>query len=83
VSSDDSLDWTPGITPQQIQNRVLERVDKGSIILFHNDTPHTAAILSDIISSLKNGGYSIVPVSSIIMRENYQIDHTGRQKRKE
>ena len=28
---------------------------------------------------LKNGGYDFVKVSDLIYKENYTIDHTGRQ----
>ncbi|MCX7921854.1 MAG: polysaccharide deacetylase family protein [Clostridia bacterium] len=76
----DSLDWKPGISRQEILSRVMRKVKSGSIILFHNDTPHTSKILPEIIASLKREGYSIVPVSQLILRENYIIDFEGRQQ---
>lgn len=76
----DSLDWKPGISREEIMRRIRSKVRPGSIILFHNDTPHTAKILPDVISELKSRGYSFKPVSELIIRENYNIDHTGRQK---
>lgn len=79
----DSLDWKPGITPEQIQSRVLKKVINGSIILFHNDTPHTAKHLPSIIQALKNKGFELVPVSELIMKENYEINVEGRQIKKE
>ncbi len=78
----DSLDWKPGISQEEIRNRVLRKVQPGSIILFHNDTPYTAKILPTIIADLKKEGYSFLPISEMIMRENYYMDVTGRQKRK-
>lgn len=60
----------------------MKNVKNGSILLFHNDTPHTAKILPDIITALKDRGYGFIPVSELIYRENYEIDHTGRQIRK-
>ncbi len=75
----DSLDWKPGITPEQIKNRVLKKVNNGSIILFHNDTQHTAKLLPSIIEALKSQGFEMVPVSELIMRENYEINVEGRQ----
>lgn len=78
----DSLDWKPGISQTEIMNRINKKIRPGSIILFHNDTPHTAEILPDIITSLKSQGYSFEPVSKLIMREGYIIDHEGRQQRK-
>jgi len=76
----DSLDWKPGISREEIMQRIRSKVGPGSIILFHNDTPHTAKMLPDVISELKAKGYSFKPVSELIIRENYNIDHTGRQK---
>jgi polysaccharide deacetylase family sporulation protein PdaB len=77
----DSLDWKPGISREEIMQRIRSRVRNGSIILFHNDTPHTAALLPGIIEELKSAGYKLVPVSRLILRENYMIDHEGRQKK--
>ncbi|MGI6777018.1 MAG: polysaccharide deacetylase family protein [Acetivibrionales bacterium] len=79
----DSLDWKPGISRDYILSRVVTGIKPGSIILFHNDTPHTVAILPDIIKSLKKGGYEFLPVSQLIIRDNYEIDFEGRQRRKE
>lgn len=79
----DSLDWKPGITADEIKNRILKNVDSGSILLFHNDTKHTAKILPEIITSLKEKGYSFIPVSKMIMRENYEIDYSGKQRKKQ
>ncbi len=77
----DSLDWKPGITPEQIQSRVLKKVNNGSIILFHNDTTYTAKLLPFIISALRDKGFELVPVSELIMKENYEINVEGRQIR--
>lgn len=79
----DSLDWKPGISKQEIMDRILRKIRPGSIILFHNDTPHTAELLPTIISTIRSAGYEFVPVSKLILRENYIIDHEGRQKKKE
>ena len=77
----DSLDWKPGISREEIKQRIRSRVRNGSIILFHNDTPHTAKLLPEIIEELQSGGYKLVPVSQMILRDNYIIDHEGRQKK--
>ncbi len=77
----DSLDWKPGISREEILQRIEAKVKPGSIILFHNDTPHTAKLLPDIVKDLKTGGYKLVPVSELIMREDYYIDHEGRQQK--
>lgn len=78
----DSLDWKPGITQEEILSRIKRKVKPGSIILFHNDTPHTAGMLPVVISELKKSGFGFLPVSQMLIRENYIIDFEGRQKRK-
>lgn len=60
-------------------NRIQRKIKPGSIILFHNDTPYTAELLPQIISLLKKDGYEFVPVSQLILRENYIINYEGRQ----
>ena len=75
----DSLDWK-GISAEKIAERVLRGVKDGSIVLFHNGGEHTAEALPAILSELRSRGCEIVPVSELILRENYTIDHTGRQK---
>ena len=76
----DSLDWKPGISQEEILQRIKTKIKPGSIILFHNDTPHTAKLLPEIISELKAKGYGFIPVSKLIIREHYYIDDEGRQK---
>jgi polysaccharide deacetylase family sporulation protein PdaB len=78
----DSLDWKPEMSSDAILSRVTEKVKPGSIILFHNDTKHTAKILPSIIKALKEDGYTFEPVSRLILRENYFIDYDGKQKMK-
>lgn len=77
----DSLDWRPDISQAEILNRINGNVKPGSIILLHNDTANTSKILPTIITSLKEKGYELVPVSELIMRDNYWIDFDGRQKK--
>jgi polysaccharide deacetylase family sporulation protein PdaB len=76
----DSLDWKPGISREEILQRIEAKIKPGSIILFHNDTPHTAKLLPEIISRLDAQGYRFVPVSELIIREKYYIDNEGRQR---
>ena len=45
----------------------------------HNDTKHTAEGLQQIIDTIKNEGYEIVPLDELIFHENYKINHEGRQ----
>ena len=77
----DSLDWKKLGTEHEI-NQVLnhKHLGNGSIILFHNDAEYTPEALDTIIKGLKDKGFEIVPVSELIIRENFHMDHEGRQK---
>lgn len=74
----DSLDWK-GISAGEITKRVTGKVQSGSIVLFHNAGEHTPESLPDILDFLLAEGYDIVPVSKLLLRGEYTIDHTGRQ----
>ena len=63
----------------QITQRVLSKVKPGSIVLFHNAAIHTPEALPGILESLQKEGYKIVPISQLIYKENYTIDHAGKQ----
>ncbi|MBD5632639.1 MAG: polysaccharide deacetylase family protein [Clostridia bacterium] len=75
----DSLDWKD-LSASDIAMRVINGAKNGSIILMHNNGLHTAEAVPIILETLKNRGYSFVPVGELIYRENYVIDGTGRQK---
>ncbi|MGI5971785.1 MAG: polysaccharide deacetylase family protein [Oscillospiraceae bacterium] len=74
----DSLDWKD-LSAAEITKRVLSRIRPGSIVLFHNAALHTPEALPEIIESLIRDGYTIVPVSELLLEGEYSIDHTGRQ----
>ena len=77
----DTLDYT-GKTPDEMCERIKKKIRNGTIILMHNDTKYTASGLNQIIDLIKELGYEIVPVSEMIYYENYEINHEGRQIRK-
>ena len=74
----DSLDWK-GLSAAEMERRVCENLTYGDILLFHNDTPHTAEALPSILSSVLSMGYTFVPVGELVSFEQCVIDHTGRQ----
>jgi polysaccharide deacetylase family sporulation protein PdaB len=80
----DSLDWKEYGVDSEI-NQVLnhKHLGNGSIILFHNDAKYTPQALDAIIKGLKEKGYEIVPVSELIIRDNFEMNHEGRQISKE
>lgn len=76
----DSLDWqNKGI--DSIIETVTEHknLGNGSIVLCHNGAEHTAAALDTLINTLEEEGYEIVPLSELIYRDNYHLNHEGRQ----
>lgn len=74
----DTLDYT-GLTGNEMWNRLDTKLTEGDIILTHNGTKHTADSLDMILKNIKQKGYSVVPVSSLIYKENYKIDSAGMQ----
>mgnify|MGYP000823147950 CR=1 FL=1 len=74
----DSLDWK-GLSSDEITSRVLTRVQPGSIVLFHNAAEHTPEALAGIIEALIADGYSIIPISQMILSGDTSIDPNGRQ----
>lgn len=78
----DTLDWK-GLSASEIAARAVGGAKNGSIILMHNDGEHTAEALPAIITGLKNKGFTLVTIGDLIYRENYTIDHTGKQIRSE
>ncbi len=74
----DSLDWR-NLTCEQMLERIIPKTKSGDILLFHNDTDHTAESLDKILTELEKKGFSFLKVSDLIYKDNYTIDHTGRQ----
>lgn len=74
----DSLDWKD-LSAEEISQRVLKNVKSGSIVLFHNAAKHTPEALPGIIEALISDGYTIVPVSKILLTGDTVIDNTGMQ----
>ena len=76
----DSLDWknygVDSIIKTVTQHKHL---GNGSIILCHNGAQYTAEALDTLITTLKDAGYEFVPISELIIRENYHMDNEGRQ----
>lgn len=76
----DSLDWKD-YGAASIIDTVCNHphLGNGSIILMHNGAKYTTKALDTIISTLEEKGYEIVPLSQLIIKENYHIDQDGRQ----
>lgn len=76
----DSLDWKD-YGKDHIVETVLDHEDlrNGSILWFHCGTKYTAEALPEVIRGLQEQGYTLVPLSGLIYREDYHMDVKGRQ----
>lgn len=76
----DSLDWKNYGADSVVRTVTQHKhLGNGSIILCHNGAKYTAQALDELISTLQEQGYEIVPVSELIMKENFHMNHEGRQ----
>ncbi|MGI6295587.1 MAG: polysaccharide deacetylase family protein [Armatimonadota bacterium] len=63
----DSWDaFKKGITAQQIEDRILERIQGGDIVLMHCGSEPTAKQLPDLIEQINKRGFEIVKVSELV-----------------
>lgn len=74
----DSLDWK-GITAAEITENVVSKLDKGAIVLCHNNSDHITEALPLILLAIKNKGMSAVRLDELVYKEGYTIDSTGKQ----
>ena len=75
----DSLDWKESSTAASILEQVTSKAAPGGIILCHNDAKYTPDALEAILKTLIGEGYTFVPISELILKGSYTIDHTGMQ----
>ena len=74
----DSLDWkNRGV--EELVRQATRKIAPGDIVLFHNDSQFIVEALPTILKTYQDAGYTIVPVSEILLEGETAIDHTGRQ----
>lgn len=73
----DSLDWKD-LSAEDITQRILNKLQCGSIVLLHNGAKNTPAALPSIIEGIRAQGYELVPISELVPEGEYQTDHQGR-----
>ncbi|MBF8984451.1 polysaccharide deacetylase family protein [Lutibacter sp. B2] len=78
----DSLDWKE-LGTEPVVDRVTRNIKNGSIVLFHNNAKYVLEYLPLVIERLQKDGYEIVPISDLIIKDDYYMDHTGMQKKKD
>ena len=76
--SADSLDWK-GISAAEITENVVSKLDKGTIVLCHNNSEHITEALRLILLAIKNKGMNAVRLDELVYKEGYTIDASGKQ----
>lgn len=74
----DSIDWQEPDADTIIE-RVVSKTESGSILLFHNDLENTSQALPEVLTKLKQKGFSFVKVSDLVYFDSYHIDNSGLQ----
>ncbi len=75
----DSLDWkNRGV--QDLVRQATKDNKPGDIVLFHNDSQFIVQALPAILRTYQDAGFTVIPVSEILLDGITEIDHTGRQK---
>lgn len=74
----DSLDWKDRGTADIIK-QCTYRVENGDIVLFHNDSNDIVNALPTVIKHYQGLGYSIIPVSELLLKGDTTIDVQGKQ----
>ena len=73
----DSLDWK-SLDAKAIAERV-QGMKSGDIILCHNNSDHIVEALPLIFTIAQNKGLEFVPIGQLIYKDNFTIDHAGKQ----
>jgi len=73
----DSIDYKAG-SPDEITKKVIEKTKPGDIILMHTGTEYTHQALDSLLANLCQN-HTPVPVSELIYKDNFTIDHSGCQ----
>lgn len=78
----DSLDWKEyGLQPLIDKVVKHKNLRPGSIVLLHNNAKYTAQALESVIKGILDQGYTIVPISELIIQgQPYELDFEGRQQ---
>lgn len=74
----DSLDWkNRGVN--DLVKRATNNVQKGDIILFHNDSQYIVEALPAILQHYHAQGFTMIPAKDILLSGNTTIDVQGKQ----
>lgn len=74
----DSLDWkNKGV--DDLIRRATNNVQKGDIILFHNDSKYILDALPTILKTYQEQGFTMIPAREILLEGDTTIDVQGKQ----
>lgn len=74
----DSLDWkNKGV--DDLIRRATKQVQKGDIILFHNDSKYILEALPTILKTYQEQGFTMIPARDILLKGETTIDVQGKQ----
>ncbi|MBQ7845153.1 MAG: polysaccharide deacetylase family protein [Clostridia bacterium] len=74
----DSLDWkNKGV--DDLIRRATKNVQKGDIILFHNDSKYILDALPTILKTYQQQGFTMIPAREILLEGETTIDVQGKQ----
>lgn len=74
----DSLDWKNKGADDLIR-RATKQISSGDIILFHNDSQYIAEALPAVLKSYQEQGFTVVPVSELLLQGETTLDVQGKQ----
>ena len=74
----DTLDWK-GLSASEVTDRVMKKVQNGSIILMHNNADNVCDSLRLTLDWLTMKGYKVTSVGQLIYSDDYTIDVNGVQ----
>ncbi len=61
----DSADWRDDIAPATVQRRLLTYAAPGAVLIEHLGSPQSAQVLPDVLTQLKDRGYSFGTLSEL------------------
>lgn len=77
----DSKDWE-GNGAEEIVKRVTGNLTSGDIVMFQNNVKDTPEALKTLLPMLKQNGYQVVPLDTLVLKGDYSVDQNGLQTQK-
>lgn len=68
-------------TPEGLASKITSDIRDGSIIRFRIGVTADTYALSSVVEYLENNGYKILPLSQLLMKNDYEVDQNGVQRK--